>query len=134
MKCKHCSKEIDNDSKFCEFCGTKVETETTRKKKKSWPIWLGVALGILAVIMAVSIRQPTSETRAENDKEMVILTINNYNKAITLNDFTTLSSVYADRVERYYSTYDQTNAEVIESCINYDSKLLLSAKYFLRKK
>ena len=24
MKCKHCGKEIDNDSVFCEFCGGKV--------------------------------------------------------------------------------------------------------------
>ena len=24
MKCKHCGKEIDNDSVFCKFCGAKV--------------------------------------------------------------------------------------------------------------
>lgn len=25
MNCQNCKKEIDNDSKFCEFCGNKVE-------------------------------------------------------------------------------------------------------------
>ena len=29
MKCPKCGKEIADDSKFCEFCGTKVESETT---------------------------------------------------------------------------------------------------------
>lgn len=31
MKCKHCCAEIDNDSNFCEFCGTKVFDVFTKK-------------------------------------------------------------------------------------------------------
>lgn len=31
MKCKHCGKEIANDSVFCEFCGTKVSVGPEQK-------------------------------------------------------------------------------------------------------
>ena len=41
MKCKHCGEEIDNDSKFCEFCGAKV--------KKRMPWW-----GILLIVLGVA--------------------------------------------------------------------------------
>ena len=27
MKCVFCKREISDDSKFCEYCGTKVEIE-----------------------------------------------------------------------------------------------------------
>jgi len=29
MICSKCKKEIDNDSRFCEFCGTKIEKTNT---------------------------------------------------------------------------------------------------------
>ena len=32
MKCKNCKKEIDNDSKFCIYCGTKLEKQPLVKK------------------------------------------------------------------------------------------------------
>ena len=38
MKCKRCGEEIANDSKFCEFCGTKSE----KKQIKWWQLILGL--------------------------------------------------------------------------------------------
>lgn len=34
MVCKSCGKTIPDDSVFCHFCGTKVETETTTQKSR----------------------------------------------------------------------------------------------------
>lgn len=34
MKCEKCGKEIDNDSKFCEGCGTTIEGATQNESKK----------------------------------------------------------------------------------------------------
>ena len=44
MKCRHCGKEIPNDSNFCEFCGKKV--------KKKMPVWavLLIVLGCVVVL------------------------------------------------------------------------------------
>jgi uncharacterized membrane protein YvbJ len=33
MYCKKCGKQIDDDSMFCSFCGTKVGKETNIEKK-----------------------------------------------------------------------------------------------------
>ena len=30
MKCKHCGEEITDDSKFCEFCGTSIESTNNK--------------------------------------------------------------------------------------------------------
>ncbi|MBO5850219.1 MAG: zinc-ribbon domain-containing protein [Paludibacteraceae bacterium] len=43
MKCLNCKKEIDDDSLFCEYCGTRVE-----KKSKKW-LWVGIALALVVV-------------------------------------------------------------------------------------
>ena len=42
MKCKHCGEEIANDSRFCEFCGTKI-------KKRGLPWWAILLIVIGAV-------------------------------------------------------------------------------------
>ena len=44
MKCKHCGKEIANDSNFCEYCGAKV------KKRMPWWAILLIVLGGLSFI------------------------------------------------------------------------------------
>lgn len=43
MKCLNCKKEIDDDSLFCEYCGTRVQ-----KKSKKW-LWVGIALALVVV-------------------------------------------------------------------------------------
>lgn len=37
MKCLNCQKEIDNDSKFCEFCGAKIATHQITNQKRIRP-------------------------------------------------------------------------------------------------
>ena len=54
MKCPYCNKEIDLDSKFCEYCGAQIgviETKpqsTSSKKNKVWILWL------LIIVLLVS--------------------------------------------------------------------------------
>lgn len=38
MKCIFCQREISEDSKFCEYCGTKVETELSTENENSQEI------------------------------------------------------------------------------------------------
>ena len=53
MRCSKCGKEIANDSKFCEFCGTKINKGLNRL------IWIALtsifAFGILLVIVLSNI-------------------------------------------------------------------------------
>ena len=48
MKCPKCKREIDNDSVFCEYCGTRVQ-----KKSKKW-LWVGIAL-VACILVIVGI-------------------------------------------------------------------------------
>lgn len=52
MKCPNCGKEIANDSQFCEFCGTKMNSSVNSGKNgKQWKWYLLGALGICAIII-----------------------------------------------------------------------------------
>lgn len=59
MKCKHCGKEIDDDSNFCEYCGESVNNDIVGIEKKHhnsnarkywWYILCVVAVGILIFV------------------------------------------------------------------------------------
>jgi len=58
MVCKNCRKEIDNDSKFCEFCGAKIERTNqapilkitfSRKAVNFWIFLISALLLIVAL-------------------------------------------------------------------------------------
>ena len=56
MKCKHCGKEITNDSNFCEFCGKPVSNNANGENKESpnrLLVWLGAALSFLFPIIGL---------------------------------------------------------------------------------
>ncbi len=58
MKCPNCGREIADDSKFCDFCGTKIE-----EKKISWMqnkiyMYLMFALIMMPILSAFRIIQP----------------------------------------------------------------------------
>lgn len=58
MKCKHCGKEIANDSLFCEMCGAKVTSVDNAKQIRS-RFLLGIVaavliIGVVATIVIVS--------------------------------------------------------------------------------
>lgn len=61
MYCYHCKKEISNESKFCPYCGNKVETMNTGKDKeekllfisKGWPEKKKKMMMACAVILCV---------------------------------------------------------------------------------
>ena len=38
MKCIFCQREISEDSKFCEYCGTKIEMELPTENENSQEI------------------------------------------------------------------------------------------------
>lgn len=54
MKCNHCGEEIANDSKFCEFCGAKIESGLRLSKRLLFLIIAGIALAIGIIIGVLS--------------------------------------------------------------------------------
>lgn len=55
MKCPNCNKEIANDSKFCEFCGAKIESGLRLSKRLLFLIIAGIALAIGIIIGVLSV-------------------------------------------------------------------------------
>lgn len=60
MKCNKCGKEINEQAKFCKYCGTPVQVEkqvssanakngVSRKNSKTWLIIASILLGILVL-------------------------------------------------------------------------------------
>ena len=57
MKCPNCGKEIANDSKFCEYCGTKLVKKLPITKKKLLPWLTGcLVVGIIALVIILIIQ------------------------------------------------------------------------------
>ena len=63
MNCPSCGKEIENNSKFCEFCGAKIEIieekvnkeiPAAKQKNRKMPL-LSILLGALSLILAVAV-------------------------------------------------------------------------------
>ncbi|MBQ7344372.1 MAG: zinc ribbon domain-containing protein [Clostridia bacterium] len=60
MFCKNCGKEIADDSKFCNFCGSEQQsttsisekTSSTEEEKSSTPLW-GIFFGCLIFIFII---------------------------------------------------------------------------------
>lgn len=75
MKCKHCGKEIANESKFCEYCGT----ENKSNKSNRWQrILLIVCVAVVMCCTATALLgftyyHPTSSSTAiaTNEEELV---------------------------------------------------------------
>ena len=129
MKCPKCNSEIANDSKFCEFCGAKI---TKKKGGSKWFLWLCLALVLMAagsVVFWEYNKNKKAEQKERSEKNMVINTIELYNLAYMSNDFSTLSTLYADRVERFHDAYNISNAEVIEKCKKYDATFGVTGKH-----
>jgi predicted nucleic acid-binding Zn ribbon protein len=53
MKCPNCGKEIANDSVFCEYCGTKVETSMPSATRLNWLKWLGLICIAVGIVLAL---------------------------------------------------------------------------------
>lgn len=64
MKCKHCGEEIDNDSKFCEFCGksTSLPNVTCSASLVKWLLY-GVMFVLCAanLIVGMAIEGPSND-------------------------------------------------------------------------
>lgn len=76
MKCSKCGKEINEQAKFCKYCGTPVQVEkqvspantqkgVARRNSKTWLIIASIIVGILVLtgVTAVAIKMT-----GENDK------------------------------------------------------------------
>ena len=57
MKCPNCGKEIANDSKFCEFCGTKIQYATSLPDsgRDAYKFGIIITISILIVIGMVGV-------------------------------------------------------------------------------
>lgn len=75
MKCLKCGKEIANDSKFCEFCGAKIEQKIKAfSLKKLIIICLSLVIIILAVLLLVfrGAHNPATDRNLMNLKGNVV--------------------------------------------------------------
>ena len=61
MFCKYCGSEIEDNSKFCEKCGKKLdeavpaaEAESPVKKKKSKKKWIILAVAAVLVVVVLA--------------------------------------------------------------------------------
>lgn len=83
MFCKHCGKEISNDSKFCQYCGKaptepiiqqspmqNTEAQVTQKPKnsKKSKIFLGVIIGLVLIIIFSFIAKIGIDKHKEEEK------------------------------------------------------------------
>ena len=50
MKCPNCNREIENDSVFCEYCGTKIKIVVNNSIDKPKVKWVQLILGIIGVV------------------------------------------------------------------------------------
>lgn len=50
MKCPNCNREIENDSVFCEYCGTKIKIVVNNSTDKPKVKWVQLILGIIGVV------------------------------------------------------------------------------------
>lgn len=62
MKCLNCGKEIANDSVFCEYCGTKIHKEISRKA-----IWGIMAVMILFLVIGIICINGTRENVSKEE-------------------------------------------------------------------
>ena len=66
MKCKNCGKEIADDSKFCEFCGTKIEKEIIGYSLNKRILFCSLLLiMILAILLVIFHKSPDFSTDRE---------------------------------------------------------------------
>ena len=55
MKCKNCGKEIANESKFCSFCGEKIELKIIKKEEiNNIPNYLNISSGALIFLSIIT--------------------------------------------------------------------------------
>jgi len=40
MVCNNCNKTVDDDSKFCQFCGSKIEQTASKKEDSLWQVFV----------------------------------------------------------------------------------------------
>lgn len=75
VNCKHCGKEIDQDSTFCRFCGSKISeeekidsTSLKRKSKKKLAVicssiaLLAVVITVICIVSSQSSPSPSSDS------------------------------------------------------------------------
>ena len=108
MKCPNCKSEIDNDSLYCEDCGTKVH-----KKTKTWP-WVVIVVIVMAGGLGYYL------LKQDNAEEKVVERIEHLCAAVENDDFEAISQLYASMVRRYYDIRDISNNEVVEKYKNYN--------------
>ena len=132
-----------------------IVRQATSKKPKTWIILMLIFFGIIGIVV---IRQytkveeigngqvtnaplsnpvnpvPKTITSPKNvafpDKDKIITLINRYNNGVKNNQFSTISSLYANRVKRFYNIYNTDNGTVIENLKKYDTMFGVNDKHF----
>lgn len=59
MRCQKCGQKIEENSRYCSFCGASQTTlgeepDATTEKNRTW-IWVGIAVGILLIALVIGL-------------------------------------------------------------------------------
>lgn len=87
MKCKHCGKEIANDSKFCEFCGKQLHNKRILRI-------FGV---VLVVVLSVIYYKQEKNDRQELEEQRIADSIAQVEKLQRIQDSLELIKLEAER-------------------------------------
>ena len=105
MKCKHCGKEIANDSVFCEYCGKQVKS-TPAKRNKILLIVGGVVILILGFVLGHFLLRSGAGDMGETIN-VVDHAISQSNKNLTL--------ALNDRYSQLYAVMGEDQTEAIKA-------------------
>ncbi len=134
MICKKCGKEIDNASKFCEYCGTKLKQKKKRSKTKK--IILSVLIVIVLIVLTFASRYLLFEIASKgidkmessasidsltvNDDSVDINITNNFSNTLLVHctDYNINLNIYTNNEEQRICYYFLT--EIDKSGIQFD--------------
>ena len=77
MICNNCKKTIDDDSKFCQFCGSKIEPNHGAEGNTLWQVFVGLSF-------------ETDKERRQKNRQMIPSSIREIIKRLSTNLFDSL--------------------------------------------
>jgi len=111
MICNKCKKEIDDNSKFCGYCGNTITEKKNINKKTILWILVPVVI-IVAIVIALLLINSNKGNTPEEAKDFYSLTELEFLKQVNTSEiFTTLDSGVNDELKGTYAILTTQNSE-----------------------